>query len=493
MSLGFNPDGLGTQTEIVQINGQFFERKTNILSGTVEDTPININLSPTRDPREALNIQKNNEFIEQAKKAAMYVPIGGGLGVAGVKAAPKIPGMLKGVRDFFVKRKDLQVPPKRVLDKGTVTQIPGAVLPGAGGFGLTTPGAVVAGGVGTTGAMVGLDQLVAGETPDMRPIKDIDMTVLESGADSSKIDETEESLKTKEKDETDTGDVDNIGDQDGDDGASQEAEVRTTADLGVPRFVDPSRMLDFARNVSLGLLQEGQLGGGGLGAGLAIGTQIAVTERQKKDLLAAQQKREEELLQKELDAKIEIEKLKGAQDLKEYQDSLIKLNEQSSEIEGLDTTAGLFAEAQNLLRSGDATGFFPLIGSVSAKVQRFFGQNPELTTREQAVIILEAIANGNVQEITGEPEGARISDADRQVARELVGNLKDPLVDAESALEKIDIQLNDIATRRSKSVDAFDILAIGLPYEDVMRYSPKTTPLPGMAASAQTIPLAGPR
>ena len=58
MTLGFNPDGLGTQTEIVQINGQFFERKTNILSGTVEDTPININLSPTRDPREALNIQK---------------------------------------------------------------------------------------------------------------------------------------------------------------------------------------------------------------------------------------------------------------------------------------------------------------------------------------------------------------------------------------------------------------------------------------------------
>ena len=261
----------------------------------------------------------------------------------------------------------------------------------------------------------------------------------------------------------------------------------------MPRFVDPSRMLDFARNVSLGLLQEGQLGGGGLGAGLAIGTQLAVTERQKKDLLAAQQKREEELLQKELDAKIEIEKLKGSQDLQGYQDSLIKLNEQSSEIEGLDTTAGLFAEAQNLLRTGDATGFVPLVSSFTAKVQRFFGGNPELTQREEAVIILEAIANGNVQEITGEPEGARISDADRRIARELVGNLKDPLVDAESALERIDIQLNDIATRRSASVDNFNILALGLPYQDVMKYSPKTTPLPGMASSALTIPLAGPR
>lgn len=299
----------------------------------------------------------------------------------------------------------------------------------------------------------------------------------------------EDSAETQGKDATD---IDDTADQDEDDGASQD-NVRTTADVGVPRFVDPSRMLDFARNVSLGLLQEGQLGGGGLGAGLAIGTQLAVTERQKKDLLAAQQKREEELLQKELDAKIEIEKLKGSQDLQGYQDSLIKLNEQSSEIEGLDTTAGLFAEAQNLLRTGDATGFVPLVSSFTAKVQRFFGGNPELTQREEAVIILEAIANGNVQEITGEPEGARISDADRRIARELVGNLKDPLVDAESALERIDIQLNDIATRRSASVDNFNILALGLPYQDVMKYSPKTTPLPGMASSALTIPLAGPR
>ena len=42
MSIGFNPDGLGTQTEIVQINGQFFERKTNILKPKIHEA---LNLS----------------------------------------------------------------------------------------------------------------------------------------------------------------------------------------------------------------------------------------------------------------------------------------------------------------------------------------------------------------------------------------------------------------------------------------------------------------
>ena len=450
-------------------------------------TPETINvfrelgIDPVGKSREQINAEIDS-VIAREQRRLVFDPtdpldyIAGGLGLtglgagigAGIKTA-RTSKKLVGLTEKLQKLKNL----KSLVDVRTPTGIISTTIP-------TAIGVRAISGAGDTSP----DQIQAAIDALKEPTRSIGKTPSSTGVGAA-----EDSAETQDKDTTD---IDDTVDQGEDDGASQET-VKTTADVGVPRFVDPSRMLDFARNVSLGLLQEGQLGGGGLGAGLAIGTQLAVTERQKKDLLAAQQKREEELLQKELDAKIEIEKLKGSQDLQGYQDSLIKLNEQSSEIEGLDTTAGLFAEAQNLLRTGDATGFVPLVSSFTAKVQRFFGRNPELTQREQAVIILEAIANGNVQEITGEPEGARISDADRRIARELVGNLKDPLVDAESALERIDIQLNDIATRRSASVDNFNILALGLPYQDVMKYSPKTTPLPGMASSAQTIPLAGPR
>ena len=268
MSIGFNPDGLGTQTEIVQINGQFFERKTNILSGTVEDTPININLSPTRDPREALNIQKNNEFISQAKKAALYAPIGGGIGVAGAKAIPKIPSMLRGVRDFFVKRKDLQVPPKRVLEEGVVKTIPGAILPGAGGFGLTTPGAVVAGGVGTTGAIVGLDQLVAGETPDVRPIKDIDMTVLEDGAGNiTDVVETQPELDADIE-----PDPEPEPEPEPQPEPEPEPKPKPQPDIN-PLFDNPNFGM-FLRNIGKSLVETGQMG-----TGLAVGAARAAEER----------------------------------------------------------------------------------------------------------------------------------------------------------------------------------------------------------------------
>ena len=449
-------------------------------------TPETINvfrelgIDPVGKSREQINAEIDS-VIAREQRRLVFDPtdpldyIAGGLGLtglgagigAGIKTA-RTSKKLVGLTEKLQKLKNL----KSLVDVRTPTGIISTTIP-------TAIGVRAMSGAGDTSPKQTQDQAAIDALKE--PTGSVEQTPSLAGM-----------IAPEDSEETQDKDTDDTADQGEDDGASQET-VKTTADVGVPRFVDPSRMLDFARNVSLGLLQEGQLGGGGLGAGLAIGTQLAVTERQKKDLLAAQQKREEELLQKELDAKIEIEKLKGSQDLQGYQDSLIKLNEKSSEIEGLDTTAGLFAEAQKLLSTGDATGFVPLVTSFTAKVQRFFGGNPELTTREQAVIILEAIANGNVQEITGEPEGARISDADRQVARELVGNLNDPSVDFKTALEKIDIQLNDIATRRSSSIDDFNILTIGLPYQDVIKYSPKTTPLPGMAPSNQTISLSGPR
>ena len=126
----------------------------------------------------------------------------------------------------------------------------------------------------------------------------------------------------------------------------------------MPRFVDPSRMLDFARNVSLGLLQEGQLGGGGLGAGLAIGTQLAVTERQKKDLLAEQQKREDKLLQEEFEMKKEIAAASGTPslDVKDVSTQSAKLKDEIDAFNSSESARGLIDASIFILNEAVKSG-----------------------------------------------------------------------------------------------------------------------------------------
>tara|TARA_R100000231_G_scaffold14337_2_gene15664 strand:- start:105 stop:1550 length:1446 start_codon:yes stop_codon:yes gene_type:complete len=405
MSIGFNPDGLGTQTEIVQINGQFFERKTNILSGTVEDTPININLSPTRDPREALNIQKNNEFISQAKKAALYAPIGGGIGVAGAKAIPKIPSMLRGVRDFFVKRKDLQVPPKRVLEEGVVKTIPGAILPGAGGFGLTTPGAVVAGGVGTTGAIVGLDQLVAGETPDVRPIKDIDMTVLEDGAGNiTDVVETQPELDADIE-----PDPEPEPEPEPQPEPEPEPKPKPQPDIN-PLFDNPNFGM-FLRNIGKSLVETGQMG-----TGLAVGAARAAEERavvEKQREVAFQ-----ELLKEQAKAgakKVLDPKFKDQVD-KEYIDNINKIEDNKASLDFLN-------EIENILMQDDATGVIAYAKQIGYKFSSLLNPNADIDPKTRVENLLREIAVGKAEAVLGQSSG-RLSDRDIILAKQLVADIE---------------------------------------------------------------------
>jgi len=401
MSLGFNPDGLGTQTEIVQINGQFFERKTNILSGTVEDTPINVNLSPTRDPREALNIQKNNEFISQAKKAALYAPIGGGIGVAGAKAIPKIPSMLRGVRDFFVKRKDLQVAPKRVLEEGVVKTIPGAILPGAGGFGFTTPGAVVAGGVGTTGAIVGLDQLVSSETPDVRPVKEIDMTVLEDGAGNiTEVVETQPQVEPELEPEPEPEPQPE---------PEPKPEPKAQPDIN-PLFDNPNFGV-FLRNIGKSLVETGQMG-----TGLAVGAARAAEERavvEKQREVAFQ-----ELLQEQVKAgaKSPIDpKFKNEID----SDYLVQTNK----IEENKTSLDFLNEIENILRTDNATGIVAYAKQIGFKFKSLLDPNAIKDPKTAVENLLREIAVGDAETVLGQSSG-RLSDKDIQLARQLVSEIE---------------------------------------------------------------------
>jgi hypothetical protein len=267
---------------------------------------------------------------------------------------------------------------------------------------------------------------------------------------------------------------------------------KSLEDVGQERFIDPDALIAFVRNVGAGLSTTGQFG-----SGLTLGSKMAAEERAKRDILKEQQtaemKKEEALLDKKFELEKELAQIQKGQDFSKYQNQLIKLNEKSKEIEGLDTTANLFASAKIYLEGGDATGLGPELTSMFNKVTRYFGAETELSDREKAINILNAIANANVQEITGEPEGARISDTDRRIAKELVGSIDKFGADTQNALDKIELQLNDIKNRRVSSLEDFDILAIGLPFEDVKRYMPITTLQSGATTADQEISFAGPR
>ena len=81
-----------------------------------------------------------------------------------------------------------------------------------------------------------------------------------------------------------------------------------------------------------------------------------------------------------------------------------------------------------------------------------------LTARERAIKILEQIANGQIKTITGE-SGRTISNNDRLIAKELVGNLKNPLVSVEDVIARINLQLTTVAQRKKKAKDQYDAYA----------------------------------
>lgn len=246
--------------------------------------------------------------------------------------------------------------------------------------------------------------------------------------------------------------------------------VKTPADAGVPRFVDPSRMLDFARNVGLGLLQEGQPGGGGIGAGLAIGAGLGAEERAKKDLLAAQQKREEELLQEEFEMKKEIAAASGTPslDIKEVGEQSTKLRDEIDAFNSSESARGLIDASIFILKeaidSGEgltgAPGFFNKLGDqLQALLNQEEGFNT-LSARTQIDKLSEIVRTGNAREILDDP---RLSNYEREIIGDVFGELK-TLEDPSVALAKFTRARDDLVRQNKNRKTLIGILHQGLLY-----------------------------
>ena len=475
-------------------------------NAVISEEFIDMRLAPG-NPELAAQIHESNKATRTAQLATAVAPgftVAKGLGVVGSKVGlPSVKKIMEGVKGAFVKpqQKPLQITPaSRGLPRSQqqsagVMLDPSKLQP----TGLTKG---IAYGVPFAGAYTAL------QSAQTEPLTGDD---LKQAVEDAKITQTQgediadqlgvvgditkpENIVTT----TETGDDVNEQNNNKGEGAGTDADVddtdniKTLKDVGQERFIDPDALIAFVRNVGAGLSTTGQFG-----SGLTLGSKMAAEERAKRDILEEQQtaemKKEEALLDKKFELEKELAQIQKGQDFSKYQDQLIKLNEKSKEIEGLDTTANLFASAKIYLEGGDATGLGPELTSMFNKVTRYFGAETELSDREKAINILNAIANANVQEITGEPEGARISDTDRRIAKELVGSIDKFGADTQNALDKIELQLNDITNRRISSLEDFDILAIGLPFEDVKKYMPTTTLQSGATTADQEISFAGPR
>ena len=415
-----------------------------------------LGIDPVGKSREQLNAEIDN-VIAREQRRLVFDPtdpldyIAGGLGLtglgagigAGIKTA-RTSKKLVGLTEKLQKLKNL----KSLVDVRTPTGIISTTIP-------TAIGVRAISGAGDTSP----DQIQAAIDALKEPTESIAQTPSLAGVGA-----TEDSAETQDKDTTDTAD------QGEDDGESQEAEVRTTADVGVPRFVDPSRMLDFARNLSLGLLQEGQAGGGGLGAGLAIGTQLAVTERQKKDLLAEQQKREDRLLQEEFEMKKEIAAASGTPslDVKDVSTQSAKLKDEIDAFNSSESARGLIDASIFILneavKSGEkltgAGGFFNKLGDqLQALVNQEEGFDT-LSARTQIDKLSEIVRTGNAREILDDP---RLSNYEREIIGDVFGELK-TLEDPSVALAKFTRARDDLVRQNKNRKTLIGTLHQGLLY-----------------------------
>ena len=475
-------------------------------NAVINEEFIDMRLAPG-NPQLAAQIHEDNKAKRAGELATAVAP-----GLAGAKALgffgsriglPSATKIIEGIKGTFVQ-------PKRVPLTGTTrTTRKGNVVGQQGGVFLD-PSKIeptsITKGIGTALPFVaGYGLLQSAQTEPLtgddlkQAVKDAKITQSQGKEIKDQlnivgdINKPSDVIATTQTDVVDdTEDINKDTNTETDENASDKDNIKTLEDVGQERFIDPDALISFVRNIGAGLSTTGQFG-----SGLSLGSKMAAEERAKRDILEEQQtaemKKEEALLDKKYQLEKELAGIKKGQDYSKYKEGLLKLNEKSKEIEGLDTISGLFATAKIYLEGGDTTGIAPEIMSTFDKVARYFGADVELSNRQKAINVLEAIAKANVQEITGEPEGARVTDMDREVASELIGSIRKIGSDATIALDRLALQLRDIQTRRLSALEDFEILAIGIPYDDVLRYQPKTLLQSGATTADQEISFAGPR
>jgi len=407
---------------------------------TVEEQ-VNINLSPTGDPAEAYEIQKQNEGIARARK----VGFGLASAIPTFRLARNVGNRLK-----LAERLGKLSPFMRTQSRGQLGEIidtgvalkPGAIttakygFPAAlfgGSFLLDTepqalpPDVIQArldeinkkGKVKTTASEKPKDDIEFGSTR----ISGTGQTEIYTNKGYIPLRKTEDGkvliFQPTLKDGVNTGEgvyvaqVNEI-----DDGGNGDQDNTGSPLFGTPRF------MTFLRNVGAGLVAEGQPGGQGMGSGLAKGATAAAAE------IAVQRATEQEQFADFLEKQIEAGKIKVSdreavrkvdielgQNIADYQTT-------STSLKGIDQA---ISAIENTGQSGSAAGLQGLFGKLLTQILTAVNANEgvefnDLDPRTKGEAILKVLSQQNIKASLQEA-GRAISNLDRQVAAEVFGEI----------------------------------------------------------------------
>jgi len=189
---------------------------------------------------------------------------------------------------------------------------------------------------------------------------------------------------------------------------------------------------------------------GSIDEGLALGATTAA-KRISEEKLA------QKLVEGELNKKmLEDSKLKETTVLKIIED----YGEQASDLEGSLLLKGKLEDLKAMLLdpSKNISGLGGFFQGIKGKVQGAFGQDGELLDRSEAVGIVKFLQARMVQDLLDE-KGKTISDADRALIKELLGNLESTVsnrADIINLLNNVSANLNNSISSQRRFVSIYD-------------------------------------
>ena len=406
----------------------FFAIQEDARGNVISKDFIDVNLSPTKDPREAYKRQKTNEALGTVGK------VGAGISLLPFAATKPVGGLIRGAGSLLTKA--LGYAPK--LSPITATKLPGVAVKGKKGFqslnslnptsykyGVNpVPASILTGG----GLYAGASALQTSEEDVQREIEELQA---QSGTKKQ---------ETNDKGAVDSNSVEGKGDEVDEDAvteAMRKAEYDAEYDQTVrdsvtdfqDRYMDNKNMDRLLRNIGKSLVEEGRF------TGIATGAVAAADERASERILESEREAEMDLLLAEESLKgVDITDL-GKIDALE-QDYLTSYQTAENNQKNADDVGGILSVMKTQGKSIFGVG--NIVSSNINKIMGYISGDPSLAKdaagiqqrlqtenpREYIKTVLEIMKNREIRELLGE-SGRTISNLDRQIVDGIIGQLQD--------------------------------------------------------------------
>ena len=412
----------------------------------VKKTPINLALSATGDPAEAYRRQIKNEGLRATKEAGYGIAgllSGRALGSAAMKQfGPRITQALTSKNIFnplTSKRSNIMGPtdPSKLssFDFGLKTGPKYGLFGGASLYGLTE-----------------------GQTTEAEVQKEIDKA--EAAAASNNFDPIQNALdkekqdalakknaaksaaaKQKEKDKKELNYLNNVLE-------GFELKGKTEKEAFIQERKDKKE-----RNTGIFLneISKAMAGTDNLADGLAIGAANSSDAIMKAD-------EAEELSFAEFLKEQKEEKAAGALKESDKLNIIDTYNTAYGEIEGNQIMLNEIGTLKELLESNNVSGLRGYLNRLVGQGEGFVGADLELRDAQQVASIAEFLEARMVQALLDE-KGKTISDADRKLIKDLIGNIKGPTSNRATIIDKlrlIESTLAKTGTDAKKQIEILD-------------------------------------